>query len=177
MLKYILAIFFLLVIGCNGHDQKELILFDFESDSELDKVHWKCHTLFSLSDENVTHGNKSLRLELYPSGYPGFSPVLETKDWKDYEYLSFDIYNPETTEIKIVVRIDDREDSPDYDDRYNHSFTLMPGLNRINLPLRELVTSGTNRKLDPGNIQGLVIFMVNPPEKVTIFMDYLRLGG
>jgi len=177
MLKYILPIFVILIIGCQGPDQKERILFDFESDAELDKVHWKCHTLLSLSGENVTHGNKSLRLELYPSEYPGLSPVIENKDWEDYKYLSFDMYNPETAEVKIVVRIDDREDSPDYADRYNHSFVLMPGLNRINIPLQELVTSGTNRKLDLGNIQAFVIFMVNPPEKVTVYVDCIRLKG
>jgi hypothetical protein len=175
MLKYILPIFVILIIGCHGPDQKELILFDFESDSELDKVHWKCHTLFSLSDENVTHGKKSLRLELFPSEYPGLSPILEINDWGDYKYLNFDMFNPNAKEMEIVVRIDDREDSPDYADRYNHSFVLLPGLNRLRMPLNDLATSGTKRKLDLKTIQALVIFMVNPPEKVRVYIDYIRL--
>ena len=175
MFKNILLIsFFLLIIGCHNNAQKNLVLFDFESDSELDHLHWKCHTLLSLSDERPTHGVKSLRLELYPSAYPGLTPVLKNHDWRGYKSLCFDIYNPERKNLKITVRIDDKED-PDYADRFNHGFTLISGLNRINIPLNDLITSGTNRKLDLNNIQGLVIFMVSPTEKVVLFVDYIRL--
>ena len=38
---------------------RESILFDFESDRELDRVHWKCHTLMSISDQHSTHGKGS----------------------------------------------------------------------------------------------------------------------
>ena len=60
--------------NCNSRNvPDEIVLFDFESDSELDQVHWKCHTLMSVCDQNVTHGKGSLKLELFPSDYPGFS--------------------------------------------------------------------------------------------------------
>ncbi|MBN1626088.1 MAG: hypothetical protein JW944_06140 [Deltaproteobacteria bacterium] len=177
MFKYIFSILVLLVMGCHGPVQEELVLFDFESDNELDRFHWKCRTLLSLSEDHATHGNRSLMLELYPSGYPGMSPLLKDKDWRAYESLNLDIYNPEEKEMKIVVRIDDRGDAPDYDDRYNHSFVLMPGSNRINIPLNTLVTSGTKRNLDLKDIQALVIFMVNPLEKHRVFIDYVRLQG
>jgi len=175
MFKYIFPIFVLLVMGCHGPVQEELVLLDFEADSELDKVHWKCHTLFSISDEHITHGKHSLKLELFPDEYPGVSPWIEKKDWRTYESLNLDIYNPEEREMNIVIRIDDREDSPDYDDRYNHSFALIPGLNRINIPLNTLVTSGTKRNLNLKTIQALVIFMVSPSERHRIYMDYVRL--
>jgi len=177
MLKFILPIIFFLITGCHGAEQKNLVLLDFESDSELDKVKWKCHTLFRLSNENATHGSKSLKFEFYPSAYPGFSPVLETSDWINYDDLSFDVYNPETKKIEIVVRIDDREDAPGYTDRYNRSFSLSLGLNRISIPFDTLITSGAGRKLDLKTIQALVIFMVDPLEKVTLYVDYIRLDS
>jgi hypothetical protein len=175
MFKLLLLIFIILVIGCHEPIQRQFVLFDFESDSELDQLHWKCHTLMNLSDEHVSHGSKSLRLELYPSEYPGLSPMIRNNNWQGYESLGFDIFNPNGKEIKIAVRIDDRKDAPEYKDRYNHGFVLAPGLNRINISIDKLSTSGTNRRLDLKKIYFLTIFIVNPSEKVTLYVDYIRL--
>ena len=73
LLVVILLMFVWLSAGHCTKPESEKILFDFESDSELDRFHWQCHTLFSLSDEHATHGKKSLKLELFPSDYPGLS--------------------------------------------------------------------------------------------------------
>jgi hypothetical protein len=164
-----------ILISCSGPVPAELVLFDFESDAELDGFHWKCHTLFRLSDEHVSHGTRSLRLELYPSKYPGLAPMLEKDDWKGYSALCFDIYNPAKKEHRISMRIDDREDFPDYENRYNKSFILKPGLNRMSFPLDSLVTTGGNRSLDLKNIYRVLIFMVNPSEKVVLYLDHMRL--
>jgi hypothetical protein len=175
MFKYILTIFAILIMGCHSPIQKSLVFFDFESESELDRLHWKCHTLMNLSDEHATHGSKSLKLELYPSEYPGLAPMIRNNNWEGYKSLGFDIFNPGEKEIQIAVRLDDREEAPEYKDRYNHSFVLAPGVNRINIPLDALITSGTDRSLDLKKIYSLVVFMVNPTEKVTLYVDYVRL--
>ncbi len=151
------------------------MLFDFESDAELDRFHWKCHTLFSLSDDHVTHGKRSLRLELYPSDYPGLAPMIEINNWGGYKALCFDISNPEKKELGISVRIDDREDYPDYEDRYTKSFILKPGMNPMRIPLDSLVTSGTGRSLDLRRIYRVFIFMAHPEKPVVLYVDYIRL--
>jgi len=161
--------------ACASSVPGERVLFDFESDSELDRFHWKCHTLFSLSDEHITHGTRSLRLELYPSPYPGLAPMLEENDWRRYKTLCFDIYNPGKAALRIAVRIDDRKDYPDYGNRYNKSFIIQPGLNRIRIPFDSLITSRTGRTLDLKKIYRLLIFMVRPEKKVVLYVDYLRL--
>ena len=91
----LIAACFLCLVSCFHESTSEMVLFDFESDAELDQFYWKCYTLFNLSDENVTHGTKSLRLELYPSEYPGLAPMLGVNDWRRYKAFLFDIYNPE----------------------------------------------------------------------------------
>ena len=166
---------FLLLFGCQCSSTPESVLFDFESDSDLDRMHWKCHSLFHLSDKHVSHGTKSLHLEFYPSAYPGFNPNLVKKDWQGYKAFCFNIYNPGEKELRITVRIDDRDDAPEYPDRYNHSFTIKPAMNRIRIPLDSLVTTGTHRKLDLNSIHQLIIFMVNPSQKVDLYVDYGRL--
>ena len=154
---------------------EERILFDFESDAELDRFHWRCHTLFSLSHQHITHGKRSLRLELYPSDYPGLTPMIEKRDWRGYKALHFDIYNPKNETLTITVRIDDRRDYPNYADRYNKSFILKPGMNRVIIPLDTLATSGNGRKLNLKEIYRVLIFMTRPKRRVVLYMDYIRL--
>ncbi len=142
----------------------------------MDRFSWKCHTLFSLSDEHATQGKKSLKLELFPSDYPGLAPKLATNNWQSYSTFSFDVYNAQNKDILLSVRIDDSKDYPDYPDRYNKSFHLNQGANTIVIPIHELETSGTKRKLSPKNIYRVVIFMVQPKERTVLYFDNLLLG-
>jgi hypothetical protein len=173
--KIISLILALILFGCTDRPATERVLFDFETEQELDRVHWKCHALFSLSEEHATHGSRCLRLELYPSPYPGVTPMLRENDWSEFRNLCFDIYNPQEGEIQVTVRIDDRKIWPDYPDRYNKSFRLVKGSNRIEIPLITLVTSGTGRKMDLKSIHRFLLFMVTPPEKNVLYVDYIRL--
>ena len=176
LLRYTLIVGHLLILmGCVQGPSGERVLFDFESDAELDRFHWRCHTLFSLADKQATHGEKSLRLELYPSDYPGLAPKLRENDWRGYKGFRFDVYNPNKEEVRITVRIDDRRDYPNYADRYNKSFILKPGMNRMKIPLDTLVTSGTDRKLNLKEIYRVLIFMTRPERRVVLYVDYLRL--
>ncbi len=164
------------MISCNiDRKQKELILFDFESDSELDEVHWKCHTLMSINDQHVTHGKGSLKVELYPSTYPGFNPFTKITDWSPYKSLCFDVFNPGEKEESLIVRIDDREDNTEYADRYNKEFILKRGMNNIEIKMDSLITSGTKREMDTSEISKFLFFMYKPTEKVVLYVDYVRL--
>lgn len=166
---------FLIVTACGGERPPDPVLIDFETDADLDRVHWKCHTLMGLSSEHATHGKGSLRLELYPSDYPGFEPLLDQKDWREYRTLCFDVFNPSERRVSITLRIDDRKERPDYRDRYNNPIMLNPGMNRITIPLGTLITTGTGRDLDLGTIERLILFTVSPPRRVLLYLDHLRL--
>lgn len=170
-----LLLFIWVFAGHCSRLSSDRILFDFESDSELDRFHWKCHTLFSLSDEHVTHGKQSLKLELFPSDYPGLAPMLDRNDWRDYKTFSFDVYNTHSMAIPLTVRIDDSKDYPDYPDRYNQTYILRPGMNTIAIPLDSLITSGTNRKLNLKSVYQVLIFVVRPDERIVLYLDNLKL--
>jgi hypothetical protein len=164
-----------LLLSCGKEKPAELMLLDFESDSELDKLHWSCHALYSLSDDHATHGSKSLKLELFPSDYPGldFSPAV--KDWRDHKALCLDVFNPSAQQIQLTIRIDDKKDSPDYDDRYNKSFTINPGANHIAIPLDSISASRANRHLDLAHIRRMFISESHPQDKTTFFIDAIKL--
>lgn len=164
-----------MMASCGRQNSNPYILADFESDSDLDHFHWTCHTLFALASEHATQGKYALKLDLFPSEYPGLRPELEKKNWSSYKSLSLDVYNPQSETVHLAVRIDDRADAPDYADRFNHEFELNPGANKVTIPFDELVTSGTKQKLNLGAIQQLLFFLVDPKEKKELFFDYIRL--
>ncbi len=173
-----LALSCMLFLCCNpGKPVKEYILFDFESDQELDEVHWQCHTLMSISERYATHGKSSLMLEMYPSAYPGFKPDLKLKNWRKYRSLCFDMYNPAKTERSITVRIDDTKGNTEYKDRYNKNFIIKKGMNHIRIDMASLVTSGTERRMNSSTIDKFLIFTSSPAEKIVMFIDYIRLSA
>jgi len=134
--------------------------------------------MYYISGEHPSHGSKSLKLELYPSDkqdYPGLTPVIRENNWSDFKALSFDIYNPEGNNISVTLRIDDRKDYPEYNERYNKRFIFGPGMNNIRVPLNTLVTSGTGRILNLRKIYRLLIFMANPERNIVLYVDYIRL--
>ena len=162
-------------MGCADKPATDKVLFDFEEEADLDRIFWKCHTLISLSEEHATHGSRCLRMELYPSSYPGVTPMLQDYDWSRFRALAFDVYNPEERNIDLTVRIDDKKDYPEYKDRYNGSFILREGRNKIEIPIESIITSGTKRKLDSRTVLRLIIFLAEPRVKTELYLDYVRL--
>jgi hypothetical protein len=171
----ILFVCMFFITACEKINNKEFVLLDFESESVLDEFHWKCHTLFSLSDLYAVQGKKSLKLELFPSSYPGLSPKLKHYDWRGYQNFCFNVYNPLSEPVNLVLRIDDRKDALEYNDRYNKTFILKPGANKLKIPLESLKTSGTERPLELKNIYRFLIFMSHPDKKYILYLDYFRL--
>lgn len=154
---------------------KNFQLYNFEKDADLNRLFWNCKTLYMLFDGFHSNGARSLRIEMYPSLYPGVSFKLEDKNWGFYSTLALEIDNPQTEVIEMTVRIDDSESADSYEDRFNKLLVLKPGINRIRLSLTSLVTSGTHRPMNLGNISKFMIFVVNPQKRLVVYMDNIRL--
>lgn len=161
----------ILLTGCQDRSR---FSFDFETEDILDTLSWKCKTIFSLSDKYPTSGQKCLKMELYPSSYPGITLNNFNPDWSKHTTLKLDIYNQEKASLRLAIRIDDKKD-PTYGNRYNHTFILSPGINYISIPLKSLYTSGTNRNINLANVQQVIFFLVQPKEKRIIYLDNVRL--
>jgi len=165
----------ILLAGCAKDVSGDRILFDFESEAELDRLNWSCHALYSLSNEHATHGSNSLKMELFPSDYPGLSPRLTVKDWHNYRGLGFDVYSTSAKPVALGVRIDDRKYYPGHEDRYNKSFILKPGMNHILISFETMVTSGSRRVLNTSSIERLIMFMPHPEMRTILYIDAIRL--
>ncbi len=156
-------------------NQGSFILYDFETDEELDYLHWECGTVMERDSQWSTSGRFSLRVDMYSnSEYPGFKCSIPD-GLAGYRYLRVDIHSSQVTAMKLAYRIDDRPDSPPYTDRANGSFMINPGDNVFSLDLEQLKTSGTDRKIDLGQVKIFLLFVHRPLERKTIFLDHIRL--
>lgn len=165
-----------LLSGCSSQDRDvSNVLFDFEHDSDLDRLSWKCGSLYSRSRGYQSSGEFALKVEMYPSArWPGFG--FGVKDgWAGYRQLSLVVFNPAESAINMTCRIDDSRRNPPYEDRVNHRVTLKPGTNFLHFDLKQLRTSGTKRALRLEDVCCFLMFVHSPPERLTIFVDDIVL--
>jgi len=154
--------------------------YDFESEASLDRLKWKCKTIFSLSDEHATSGSRSLQVDFYPEpnneqeNYPGLSITGFDRNWSKHQQLVLDIHNPESLPIPLTLRLDDY-DNPLAKDRLNRKIILAPGPNHLTIPLKEMITSGTGRLLELGQINTIFFFLAAPKQPLTLYFDNIHL--
>ncbi len=171
-LSFVLILFHSLLTGCQG---RRPFSYDFETEDILDTLYWRCKTVYTLSDQNVTSGRKCLKLEVYPSSNPCLGLSNFHPDWSGYDILKFDVYNQENIPLQLIIRIDDIKDIPSYSNRYNNTITLNQGANHISIPLNSLITSDTKRKLNLSRIERVLLYLEQSREKRTLYLDNLRL--
>ena len=153
------------------------LLSGFETPFEIDR--WQGDGRLSVESEvSISKGN-ILKLALTTDKYSGASLRYFDGDWTSFSSLKMRIYNPDTNPLQIVCRIHDLQHSDgneEYEDRYNHSFVLLPGWNHIEIDLDDVEQSPSGRSMDMGRIRGIGIFTVSLPAPGVIYLDDIRLS-
>jgi len=119
----------------------------------------------------------AMRLRLPPARYSGFALKHFPGDWRGLRALRLLLVNPEPVPIDLTVRIDDAgyDSKLDIDDRYNRSFPLVPGLNRIEIPLSDVASAPRGRRFDLGHVQLLLLYVVDLKEPRSIIVGPISL--
>ena len=65
--------------------------------------------------------------------------------------------------------------SHEYVDRFNRSFEIQKGVNRISIPLSEISEAPQGRAMDMKHIQSLALFSAQPEKGFSLYFDNLRL--
>lgn len=153
------------------------LLSGFETPFEIDR--WEGDGRLSVESEmSISNGN-ILKLSLTTDKYSGTSLRYFNGNWTSVSSLKMSIYNPDTNPLWIVCRIHDLQHSDgneEYEDRYNHSFLLLPGWNHIKIELSEVEDSPSGRSMDMSRIRGIGIFTVSLPAPGVIYLDDIRLS-
>lgn len=176
----VLSLLVLLLVPLSCRDRpapsSPLILNDFETEADLERIAWRCRTVFALTDTPRSHGQSGLMMTLYPGDYPGLRLLLAPGErrWAGYRYLALDVANPGSEMQTLHYRIDDRQ-NPDYGDRVNGSVLLPPGETRLRLDLIQARTSASGRPLDLDLVQQVILFQTSPDRPRRLALDFIRL--
>lgn len=155
------------------------VLADFETPFEATRF-TKNAKKAEITSSRAYSGSHSLKINLDTDTYSGISMKYMPRNWQEFSFLYFEVYNPQDHPVKLTVRIHDAEHETQpvqqYSDRFNRSFEVPPETwTTIKIPLADIRTAPRTRKLDLFSIQALGMFVTRAPEPWTLYIDHIRL--
>jgi uncharacterized protein len=156
----------------SGHSR---VLYDFESESDLDRLDWECHKWYERSMEHATSGKYCLKVFLPPGQYPGISFLDIPQDWSGSKALRMDVYNPDGESFKFHVRIDDHRSGWEYGDRFDINLDLKGGMNPLLIPTDLIRTNMYSRPMNLKKIMRMMVFVGGNPKPRELYIDNIRL--
>lgn len=144
---------------------KETLLFDFEDESELNRIEFKCKTRFKLSSLYKKHGNSSLEIKFYPADLVGFIINDIQYGITGKEDLSFWVFNPSITESILFIKVGTTNTS-----EYGQTHVLKQGKTMIHIPCNKLL-----QKHLSSEIRSISIYRKNIEHIEILYFDFFRL--
>ncbi|MCD6161706.1 MAG: VanZ family protein [candidate division Zixibacteria bacterium] len=120
-------------------------------------------------------GEQAGRLTFLPAEYPGLNIKEPYPDWTAYGTFCFSIYSELEKPIALHIRIDDLHYNQTWEDRFNYSFTVLPGFNQIDISIEEIRQGLVNREMDMTAIAAVLLFAHNPPDTFSFYIDDIML--
>ena len=156
--------------------QRFPVLSDLETPFEIKR--WEGHSQFEIDHTIFKQGKSSLRVLLNTDQYSGVGLNYFANDWRNYNYLQFNLFNPSSDPIKINCRIHDfyhTKHGEHYDDRFNTSYLIPQGWSDIRISIKNIVNAPKKRRMDLSHMQGFYIFVIRLPRPRIVFIDDVRL--
>ena len=152
------------------------LIASFERPGEIHRWRTTECTIERVS-EHATDGRYALEARLRPAPFSGFGAPYLVRDWRGYRDLSFDVFLAGDEPLEVAVRIDDRAHVQSFSDRYNATFPVRPGPNRIRIPLEDVRTAPDGRQMDLSAVTLFAVFVRDLEEERVLYVDNLRLAG
>lgn len=150
------------------------VLSNFESPRDLDI--WRGNV--ERVTNPVSEGRYSLAIHLGTQRFSGLGSYALQRDWRGYDELAFDLYNPGDEALPIVLRINDRQHEqagPHYADRFNRGLVVQPGWNEYRINLEDVRGAPASRLMDIAEIQQVQLFVQSLEQPRTLYLDHMRL--
>ena len=135
------------------------LLSGFETPFEIDR--WTGGAVFEIGKEIKKNGDSALKVMLTTETYSGVGLKYFPGNWEKFRFFQFSVYNPQNSELKLTCRIHDWQHTQGrqvYADRFNRSYSVLQGWNKITIPLDQVKAAPENRQMDMQRIQGVGIF-------------------
>lgn len=155
-------------------EHRQPLISNFESSDQI--FQWRGRA--KLVETYVSEGEKSLQFELSTRRFSGVTLVRLSRNWTGYEALSFDLFNPTSSSINLVIRVHDKWHSRSeyaFDDRFNRRISVEPGWNTYELDLKNIQKAPHHRVMDMENIEEIILFSMGLKAPLTLYTDNWHL--
>ena len=153
-------------------------LCSFESDVQLSQWYMHhCHA--TVSDQFVTHGHRSMRVDFERFDYPTTTLIEFPGDWQEVTSLHVDVTlapDSRINSVPLAVNVHDRKANSDQENHYRKVVALKPGKTiHLAVSRAEMLRESTPRQLDLSDIQYVSLTLLHPTQVTTVYVDDLRL--
>ena len=153
------------------------LIASFESPIELTRWYFDgCRG--TLAPENVTHGERAMRLSIAPVDYPSATLIETFSDWSDISQWQVDMTLDAEygSPLQICLKVIDAEHRDYHSDVSRMWFELRPGKTTVlTFPRAEILDGPDGRKLQLSNIKYLSLLAAPPDRETHIDVDHLRV--
>lgn len=152
-------------------------LSGFETPLEIQR--WSGDADFKIDKKIKKTGKASMRVLLNTDKYSGVALQYFPKNWEGFSYFQFAIFNPSSEDISITCRIHDKkhtEQDERYEDRFNRSFSIPKGWNKITISLKDIKHAPKNRLMVMHEIRNVGLFSSSLPYQRIINIDDVKLS-
>jgi VanZ family protein len=115
------------------------------------------------------------RLDLAPGRYSGITFDEPYPDWRGRDALALTIVSDLDQALPMAIRVHDASHDQRLRDRFNRSFNIVPGVNRLRIPLEDIRNAPDRRKMDMARIRGVILFAFDLKKPASLFVGPLRL--
>ena len=152
-----------------GFDSRWEGKFYFTNDSEFERSHPPAEWKEKRGSDYVG------RITYHAGRWPTFKFQNIYPDWRDYNNVSFDLFNAENERVRMTFRVDDKHHNYTEEDRLDYRFWAPPGHSRIEIPLEMIRHAPKSRETDLSQIKD-VMWSANRIERpIRIYLDNVRL--
>jgi hypothetical protein len=116
------------------------------------------------------------RLTFHRTLYPQMYIDELYPDWRGYDTLRFDLYLPRPDSCRLTLRINDWLHNQEFNDRYNHTFWIQPGVTRMAIPLADIAAAPAGRPMQMDRIKTLILFSPQPSDTFSIYLGPMFLS-
>ena len=165
------------------------VISDFESDADLARwtatgaiVHCPdgyCDPMpatLSRQASNATSGTYSCRIRMPAVDFPGMNlSSFPITNWSPYDVLRMDFHNPNGFAVMLRIELADSVGGWDWGKRYVTDRILIPGLNHLEVNLRDLPRNDGSGDIDLTSMYRFMMYGSEFDATTDIYCDYVRL--
>lgn len=152
------------------------VLYDFTREDP--EQFWQGDVSRSSGEHCGVTAENALAIAVTSAPYSGAALHNLPSDWRGYDKLTMILWNPQDHAISLTLRINDlahEQHSGEYADRFNRSFRITPGINRISQNLNDVASAPRDRGMDMNEVRRLMLFTSDFRQPGHLCLSQLRL--